>query len=125
MKKTKIILMLCMLFASAQAFSQTNTATIFGKWKTEDNSIVEFSQSGTAIILKQVSTPKEKDKKDNGKQLGKNIIASNSNEYKGIVIDPSNNKEYKGTWTISSDGKKLKLKVKWGFINFSETWDRQ
>lgn len=125
MKKTKMILMLFMLFASVQAFTQTNATNLLGKWITEDNSIVEFSQSGTAIILKQISTPKEKDKKDNGKQIGKNIILSSNNEYKGIVIDPSNNKEYKGTWTIGSDGKKLKLKVKWGFINFSESWVRE
>jgi hypothetical protein len=42
-----------------------------------------------------------------------------------LLIDPSSKKEYNATWVLSNDGKSVQLKVKWGFINFNETWIKQ
>jgi uncharacterized protein (DUF2147 family) len=125
MKKIKIMLAFIMLFASTSIFAQASNEKLVGKWKTEDKVIVEFAKNGTSLTVKQISAEKEKDRKDNGKMIGKDIVFSSGDEFKGTVIDPSNGKEYKGTWIMAADGKSVKLKVKWGLLNFSETWIRQ
>lgn len=123
--KNILIGILALLFTiSTQLFAQKNGENLNGKWQTEDNTIVEITKTGNYFSIKQVSSPKEKDKLNNGKIIGKELVFSENTDYKGIVIDPSNNKEYKGLFTIAADGKSLKLKVKWGFINFSETWKK-
>jgi uncharacterized protein (DUF2147 family) len=123
MKSILFFLISC-LFGSV-AFAQTATANIVGKWKTEDNTIVEiYATTNGSYGIKQVSAEKESSKKDNGKTIGKEFVAT-GNELKGIVIDPSDNKEYNGRLIVSADGKSLKLKVKWGFLSFNEKWIKQ
>jgi uncharacterized protein (DUF2147 family) len=125
MKKMKTVLAVILIAASMQLFAQTTGDKIIGKWKTKDNTILDVSKVSSSFVIKQVSAEKEKEKKDNGKQIGKDISPSSGNEFKGIVIDPSDNKEYKATWIMADDGKSLKLKVKWGLLSFSETWVKQ
>jgi uncharacterized protein (DUF2147 family) len=124
MKKFKIWFAVILMAATTQLCGQKNTENIVGKWKTEDNTIVEFLPNGSTICIKQLVAAKEKDKKDNGKLLGKDLVLASKNQFNGIMIDPSNNKEYKATIILSEDGKSLVLKVKWGFINFNETWKK-
>ncbi len=109
---------------STQLFAQKDSENLVGKWQTEDNAIVEIFKTGSSFSIKQVSSPKEKDKVNNGKIITKELVFAENTDYKGIVIDPSNNKEYKGLFTVAADGKSLKLKIKWGFINFNETWKK-
>ncbi len=101
-----------------------NDKLLLGKWLTKDYAVVEFIPSGKTIVMKQISSKIEKEKKDNGKILGKDITHASGKEFKGIMINPENNKEYNSLLIISDDSKKLLLKVKWGFLNFNENWVR-
>ena len=119
MKENQFYVVFMLLIAVTQVSAQSvNDKLILGKWLTKDNSVMEFITTGSNISVKQVSAKNEKDRKDNGKTLGKGIIFSEDREFKGIMINPENNKEYSSVFTVSDDGKKLLLKVKWGFINF-------
>lgn len=126
MKSLKNLLLLTalVLIGSQNMMAQNAKEKIVGKWKTEDNTIVEvFKNSPNNYIIKQISAGKTEDKKYDSKVFGKDISGTN-NDYNGIVIDPDNNKEYKAKWTLSTDVTKLTLNVKWGFISFKETWTK-
>lgn len=122
-KKT-LFIVLATLF-TLHAFAQNITSNLIGTWQTEDKTIVEIYKSGNTIGIKQISAVKEKDKKNNGKVIGKNLLAINATECNGILIDPSDNKEYKAVFIVAPDGKTLKLKVKWGLLSFNEKWKKQ
>jgi uncharacterized protein (DUF2147 family) len=124
MKNIKICFLALLLTLSSQLFAQKNGENLIGKWQTEDNTILEVSKNGNSFSIKQMSAIKEKEKVNIGKTIGKDFIFSENSEYKGLVIDLSNNKEYKALLTVAGDGKSLKLKVKWGFIGFNETWKK-
>jgi uncharacterized protein (DUF2147 family) len=124
MKQFKIWIFTLSVIVSSQVFAQNTTETILGKWLTEDYTIIEVLKIDNAICLKQLATNKEKEKINNGKFIGKGFVTTNKTEYNGMVIDPSNSKEYKGLLTLSANGKTLNLKVKWGFLNFNETWKK-
>ncbi len=121
----KTIMVILLATSSIQGFCQTGTEKLIGKWKTEDNAVVEFLKVGNTTIVKQLSAEKEKDKKYNGKQISKDILPVSNKEFTGIVTDPANDKEYNGIWVLAPDGKSLLLKVKWGLVNFSEKWVKQ
>jgi hypothetical protein len=121
MRKEFLVLL---MIVSAQVFAQKNGEILIGKWQTEDKTIIEIFNTGHIIAIKQVSSTKEKDKKYNGKTLGKNIVFVNNTEYDVIMIDPANRKEYKGVLIYTEDGKSLELKVKWGMLSFNETWKK-
>lgn len=123
-KNFQIGILALLLTLSPQIFAQKNGENLIGKWKTEDKTIVEIFKNGNSFSVKQISAISEKEKVNIGKLIGKELIYNENNDYKGIVIDLSNNKEYKALFTVADDGKSLKLKVKWGFINFNETWKR-
>jgi uncharacterized protein (DUF2147 family) len=125
MKKIKTFLAAVLVITTSHLFAQTGAEKILGKWKAEDDIVVEFLKSNTFITINQVSAIKEKDKKDNGKQVGKDVKLIAADEFSGIVIDPSDKKEYKAKWIIAKDGKTLTLKIKWGFFSHSETWTKQ
>jgi uncharacterized protein (DUF2147 family) len=125
MRKKSAFLAIAFLTVAFQLFAQTGAEKILGKWKAEDETVVEFLTSDNGIIIRQISAIKEKDRKDNGKQVGKDVMLSADDRFKGIVIDPSDKKEYKAEWIISKDGHNVTMKVKWGFIVHSETWTRQ
>jgi uncharacterized protein (DUF2147 family) len=91
---------------------------------TEDKTMVEIFKNGNSFFVKQISAISEKEKVNIGKMIGKELIFNEKSDYKGIVVDPSNNKEYKALFTVADDGKSLRLKVKWGFIGFNETWKK-
>jgi uncharacterized protein (DUF2147 family) len=119
----KVSLLLVASIVTMLSFGQTTS--IAGKWKTEDNSIVEVILStAKSYFVTQISAGKEKDKPFNGKVVGKGFTGAN-NEYSGTVIDPSNNKEYGAKLIISADGKSMKLRVKWGLLSFNEKWIKQ
>ena len=122
--KTNKCVMLSMLFLlkSVCIFAQIEADSFVGKWITKDKSVMEIRRRGSYYELFQISAISEKEKKDNGKQFSKDIAKSSNREFRGILLDPSSKKEFNGTWIVSEDGKFLKMKVKWGFINFSETW---
>jgi uncharacterized protein (DUF2147 family) len=123
MKQTVLLAAACIL--AICSFAQSTTAKIAGRWKTEDNAVVEvYLTTANNYAIKQISAEKEKDKKDNSKMVGKSFTGV-GNEYSGIMIDPSNNKEYKGKLILSDDGKSMKLRVKWGLMSFNETWIKQ
>jgi uncharacterized protein (DUF2147 family) len=123
MKKIQI-LGIFMLF-SMFTFGQNTNNALLGKWLTKDKVVVEIYQTGKTMTLKQISANNAKDSRDNGKILGKNLVASsNTNEFLGTMIDPSNGKEYQSKINIAGDKKSLNLQVKWGFINFNETWSK-
>ncbi len=115
---------LFLLSFSSQLMAQNGGESLVGKWQTEDKTILEVFKTGVVFSIKQRSAIKAKDKVHNGKMIGKTITFFENSEYKGIVIDPSNNKEYKAVFTITANGKSLKMQVKWGLINFTETWVR-
>jgi uncharacterized protein (DUF2147 family) len=125
MKKIKSLMAVVLAITTLQLFAQTDAEKILGKWKAGDDIVVEFLKYNSGITINQVSAVKEKDKKDNGKQIGKDVIPVAADKFTGIVIDPSDKKEYKAEWTIAKDGKSLRLKIKWGFMSHSETWTRQ
>jgi uncharacterized protein (DUF2147 family) len=120
MKSIIQLLFFFVLFQAETIFGQSIT----GKWKTEDNTIIEvLKNDANTYVMKQISAGKEVDKKYNNQQVAKNIIGEKS-VFSGIVIDPSNNKEYKAKWTLSANQKQLNLSVKWGLFSFNETWQR-
>ncbi len=123
-KNSQIGILAMILAISTQLYAQKNGETLVGKWQTEDKTIVEIFKTGNSFSIKQMSAINEKEKVNIGKTIGKEFAFSENTDYKGIVIDPSNNKEYKGLFTVAADGKSLKLKVRWGFINFNETWKK-
>jgi uncharacterized protein (DUF2147 family) len=112
---------LLVLFVSAgQA-----TDPLTGRWKTEDNAIVEIVKTtANTYIIRQVDAEKKSDKQYNGKLIGQDFSRT-SDGYTGTLIDPSDNKTYKGKLILSSDGKTIQIKVKWGFISFNEKWVKQ
>ena len=123
MKKKQFYVLFILLMAITQVSAQSvNDKLLLGKWLTKDNVVMDFIATGNNIFIKQISAKNEKDKKDNGKILGKSIEFSEEREFKGTMINPENNKEYSSVFIVSEDGKKLLLKVKWGFINFKEDW---
>ena len=123
MKKNQFYVLFMLLMATTQVSAQSvNDKLILGKWLTKDNVVMDFIPTGKTISIKQISAKNEKDRKNNGKILGKGIIFSEDGEFKGTMINPENNKEYSSVFIVSGDGKKLLLKVKWGFINFNEEW---
>ena len=123
MKKNQFYVLFILLMAITQVSAQSvNDKLLLGKWLTKDDSVMEFITTGNNISVKQISTKNEKDRKDNEKILGKGITFSEEREFKGIMINPKNNKEYNSVFIVSDDGKKLLLKVKWGFVNFKEDW---
>jgi uncharacterized protein (DUF2147 family) len=124
LKNFQIGFLALLLTISTQLFAQKKGENIVGKWQTEDNTILEVFKTGNSFSIKQLVASKEKEKINNGKIIGKEFVFSNDTDNKGIVIDPSNNKEYKSLISVDEDGKSLKLKVKWGFINFNETWKK-
>lgn len=123
-KNSHIGILAMILAISTQLYAQKNGEILVGKWQTEDKTIVEIFKTGNSFSIKQMTAINEKEKVNIGKTIGKEFVFSENTDYKGIVIDPSNNKEYKGLFTVAADGKSLKLKVKWGFINFNETWKK-
>jgi len=124
MKQIKIGLVVLLMTASAQLFAQTNTDKIIGKWQSEEKAVLEvYLTTGNNFAAKQLSAIKQKGKQNNGKIVAKGITVAGK-EYNGIVINPKDNKEYKANWTISDDGKNLKMKVKWGLLSFKETWTK-
>ena len=123
MKNKQFYVLFILLMAITQVSAQSvNDKLLLGKWLTKDNVVMDFIATGNNISIKQISVKNEKDKKDNGKILGKGIEFSEEREFKGTMINPENNKEYSSVFIVSDDGKKLLLKVKWGFINFREDW---
>ena len=123
MKKKQFYVLFILLMAITQVSAQSvNDKLLLGKWLTKDNVVMDFIATGNNISIKQISAKNKKDKKDNGKILGKSIEFSEEREFKGTMINPENNKEYSSVFIVSEDGKKLLLKVKWGFINFKEDW---
>lgn len=110
---------------TSHAIAQTTPDRLIGKWITEDKTVVEFLRGVNSYSIKQIAAVKDSDKKFDGKQIGKGLVASGDNDYTGIVIDPSDDKEYKATWTLAADGKSIRLKVKWGFLGFNESWTKQ
>jgi uncharacterized protein (DUF2147 family) len=123
-KNFKMLFTVFLITVSSQLFAQKNVETLLGKWKTEDNTIIEIFKNGNTVSIKQISASKEKEKINNGKIIGKDFLYSEKTEYKGTVINPENNKEYKAVLILAADSKSLKLKVKWGFLSFNETWNR-
>jgi uncharacterized protein (DUF2147 family) len=124
MKNIKTWFTVLFITVSSQLFAQKNVETLIGKWQTEDNTIVEVFKNGNTISIKQITAAKEKEKINNGKIIGKDFLYSEKTEYKGTVINPENNKEYKALLILAADNKSLKLKVKWGFLSFNETWNK-
>lgn len=123
-KNIKIGFLALLLFFSVQSIAQKNGENLLGKWQTEDNTVIEVFKNGNSFSAKQLNAYKEKERIHNGKIIAKNLYLSAENDYKGIVIDPSNNKEYSALFIVATDKKSLILKVKWGFINFNETWKK-
>lgn len=123
--KKAIILTVLSQLISGLAFAQADADEFVGKWLTKSKSVLEIKKRGNHFTLTQNSAIDEKKKENNGKRLSDEIIRKAPNEFKGILIDPSSKKEYNATWVLSSDGKSVQLKVKWGFINFNETWIKQ
>ena len=112
------------LLGFSSLIAQNVKEKIIGKWKTEDNTVVEvFKTTSNNYNIKQISAGKAEDKKFDSKVFAKDVTGS-KNDYNGIVIDLSDNKEYKASWTMSDDATKLKLSVKWGFLSFKETWTK-
>jgi hypothetical protein len=80
---------------------------------------------GKKLEVKQISAGVEKDRKHDGKVVGKEIVEAEKG-LAGIFIDhDDNSKEYKAILTLAKDGKTLTLSVKWGFLNFKDVWKRQ
>lgn len=104
--------------------SKAQQAAITGKWETPDKDIIGFYSEGQLFTAKQVSTANEKDKINNNKIIARELKPTNTKVFEGIVIDPKDNKTYHGRFTINEAGTELNLKVKWGFLNFNETWKR-
>ena len=104
--------------------SRAQQAAITGKWETPDKDIIEFYSEGQLFTAKQVSTANEKDKINNNKIIARELKPTNAKVFEGIVIDPKDNKTYRGRFTVNEVGTELNLKVKWGFLNFNETWKR-
>lgn len=121
----KTLIAAILLLASSQVVGQAKLDDLAGKWITEDNAVMEFSKMGAAMVIRQIEAEKIMDKKYNGKVVGKDVVHESGSEFRGVIVDPSNGKEYKATWNLSANGKRLLLKIKWGLVNFSETWARQ
>jgi uncharacterized protein (DUF2147 family) len=124
MTQVKMFFSFLLIVISTQIFAQIPQDKFLGKWLTKDKATVEVTKVGNSYSIKQIDAVTEKDKKENGKIIGKDIQRETEIQYKGLVIDPSNGKDYKATWIISDDGKTLTLKVKWGLIKFSEDWKK-
>ena len=98
-------------------------ADLAGKWLTPDKDVIEFYQDGKTLTGKQINSLDYK--KNNNKIIARNLVSKGSGVFEGTVIDPKDNKSYKGRFIIDQDGTELELKVKWGFISFSEIWKRE
>lgn len=104
--------------------SNAQQPVLLGKWKTPDRDIIEFYPEGNSLAAKQISTEMGADKKNNNRIVARELMQVNTRVYEGTVIDPKDAKTYHGRFTVSDSGTVLELKVKWGFLNFKETWKR-
>ncbi|MDN3671997.1 DUF2147 domain-containing protein [Flavobacterium branchiarum] len=119
-----VIFLTAFLFFICSAYGQTNEDKFTGKWLSKDKMIVEVYKAGKGFNIKQLESPKPKEKKNNGKVVAKNILETSKGEYKGTSIDLTDDKEYQSIWIISDEGKSLTFKLKWGFIWHSESWTK-
>lgn len=124
MKWTLCILLICSaVSASFLSFGQ-NTSDISGQWLTEDRVTLEMTKTGNKYAAVQIQCHLSKDHRHNGKIIAKDLTEIKAGVFEGTVIDPDDGKSYKALWTLSGDQKQLTLKVKWGFVNYTESWKR-
>jgi hypothetical protein len=101
MNKIKTWLTSLMLLLAVTLTAQSTNDVVIGKWKTEDNTIIEIYVVNSKLYMKQISATKKSDIKNNGKLIGKNFIVNTKSQYNCTLIDPSNLKEYTGLITRS------------------------
>lgn len=106
------------------AHAQTKEDRFIGKWLSKDKITLEVYKTGNTLSIKQIESPKPKEKKNNGKTVAKGISETSQGEFKGISVDLNDNKEYQSNWILSNDAKKITFKLKWGFIWYSESWTK-
>jgi len=105
-----------------RVLSAQDGKSVVGKYHEEKHSLtIEMFRDGSTYSARQIDTPEEQKKKYNGQLIAKNISIAGT-KLSGIVISNTNGKEYPATWMISTDQNSLALKIKWGFLSFSDTW---
>ncbi len=120
--KIRITVLIVLFFLVFSANAQNKEEKFIGKWLSKDKITLEVYKTGNTLSIKQIESPKLKEKKNNGKIVAKGILETPEGEFKGISIDLNDNKEYQSNWILSNDAKKITFKLKWGFIWYSENW---
>jgi len=122
--KRSIVLAIVIVASCALGLSAQDTMSVVGEYREEKNKItLEVYGDGAGYAAKQIDKPDPKKKQDNGKIIAKDMIVFD-NKLTGTVISTTNGKEYPASWEISNDRSSLALKIKWGFLSFSDTWKR-
>jgi uncharacterized protein (DUF2147 family) len=71
---------------------QGQQSALLGKWRTPEQTIVEFYSQGQAVTGKLIIS--ENNKSNNDKVIARDVKAISSTTFEGTVIDPKNNKSY-------------------------------
>jgi len=122
--KGSIVLAIVIVASWAAGLSAQDSANVAGRYLEEKNKItIEVYREGAGYAAKQIDVLDPKKKKDNGKLIAKDMIAV-GNTLTGTVISTTNGKEYRASWELSNDRSSLALKIKFGFLSFSDTWKR-
>ena len=125
---------------------QLSAQTVFGKWKTIDDTtgeakaIVEVYQKDNTLNAKILQILEEgredavcikckgdlKDKPVKGMHIIKDFKPNGSNEYKGTyLLDPENGTTYRGKlWLDEDNANRLKVRGYVAFLFRTQTWHR-
>lgn len=83
-----VVLIAALSFLQVQA----QQSALLGKWRTPEQTIVEFYSQGQAVTGKLIIS--ENNKSNNDKVIARDVKATSSTTFEGTVIDPKNNKNY-------------------------------
>ena len=129
MKKLQIIILVILIFCLTQnLFSQSKAENSFlGKWLTEDkNYVVEIYKENELFFGKVIKSYRLEDKNKDASMVEKvikNMKLKNNVLSGGQVFDDESKKYFDGKIVI--DGEKIKIKIIYMLMSFSETWIRE
>ena len=123
MKKAAIAFLVLLAFAAAWLPAQI-TAAVSGRYVDEKNkAILSIEPAEKGYVVRQISTPVDKDKAMNGQIVAK-ITSVTGTSMAGVAISLPSGKEYQATWEIQSGGSQIAMRVKAGIFHFNADWKR-
>ena len=111
-----------LLALSVAGLQAQMAANIAGKYVDEKNkAVLAIEPAEKGYVVRQISTPVDKDKPMDGKVVAK-ITSLSGSTMTGVAISLPSGKEYSAAWEIESGGSRIAMRVKAGLFHFSANW---